>query len=160
MGTASTHMRAGTVAAAATELPSQNALSKACSLPSLTPLARCPQSCGLLSPAHARLRPESTEPWGGVVRATPPPLLEEQSAGREQRGEDAEEAHVLARCLPSVSALAPLSVRFPDFSAAGLLTSTHTCTHLDKWSVYSHLYESPGALGRGLAGPQRETDSV
>uniref|UniRef100_A0A9L0SI57 N-alpha-acetyltransferase 40, NatD catalytic subunit n=1 Tax=Equus caballus TaxID=9796 RepID=A0A9L0SI57_HORSE len=50
--------------------------------------------------------------------------------------------------------------KFPDFSAAGLLTSTHTCTHLDKWSVYSHLYESPGALGRGLAGPQRETDSV
>ena len=87
MGTASTPTRAGTVVAAATELPSQNALSKARLLPGLTLPAKCPQSCGLLSPACARLQPESTEPWGGVVQAAPPPLSWKSRVPRRSREE-------------------------------------------------------------------------
>ena len=34
-------------------------------------------------------------------------------------------------------------------------TPSTTPTYLDKWSVYTHLSESPGALGQGLAGSQR-----
>lgn len=50
------------------------------------PLARCPQSWCLLSPAHARLYPESTEPWGGGPNYPSSSLLEDQSARREWRG--------------------------------------------------------------------------
>lgn len=55
-------MRVATVAAAATEFSSQNPLSKACPLPGLTLLVRRPPSCGLLSPAQARLHPKSRSP--------------------------------------------------------------------------------------------------
>lgn len=67
---------------------------------------------------------------------------------------------ILTQRLPSLSTLAPLSVRFPDFSVAGFLTTPTPPPHLDKWSVYTHLYESPGALDQGLAGPQRGMDLV
>lgn len=42
-------------------------------------------------------------------------------------------------------ALVPLSMRFPDFSADGFLTSLPPPplphTHLDKWGVYTYLYK-------------------
>lgn len=65
-------MRAGTVVAAATESQARTLSPRPVLLPRLMPLARA-LSCGLLSPARARLHPEGTEPRGGAARAVPPP---------------------------------------------------------------------------------------
>lgn len=111
------------------------------------PPARCPQSCGLLSPTCARLRPESTEPWEEWSKCPSSSLLEEQcQEGAERRdaeGRKLVEAGrdvILAWRLPPHSTLAPLSVKFPDSSVAGFLTLPpptnlpHTHAHTWTWT--------------------------
>lgn len=71
---------------------------------------------------------------------------------------------IFSRWLPSHVALVSLAMRFPNFFADGFLTSPlpPPC-HIHTWTngVFVPTFiQSPGALGPGLAGPQRSTDSV
>lgn len=131
-GTVSTPMRAGTVVAAATESQARTLSPRPVLLPRLMPLARCPQ---LWPPQPCACQ---AAPWGhGTPRRSSPScpsswLLEEQSARREHSPRGAEGgAGAGPGMKPSArSALASWSVRFPDFSVAGFLTSPSIPCHM------------------------------
>lgn len=129
------------MAAAVTELPeplmSEPALLRPVFSPGLTSLARG-LSCGLLNPVCTRWHPESTEPWGGVVQAAPPPRSWKSRVPGGSAGRGCYRKTTAGRQEALLSWLPPHSSRkVPPLPCSWIPDGPSPS--LDKWNVLSTL---------------------